>query len=330
MAQWLPFLEDSAVDAALKDFSQHHHSLALDTTELAEQAQAVAVPDDVMREQLASSLGLSVEEAGLDRLLQSRDTGSKTFEDYLWQEQSALVEALVRAYARRRLRPLLEEFEVLEVEREGEWLLSERGFDEGQTIELLYDEKVVHRERAPSSTRYQLWFMSRPDALLRSRQDNALYLLSFKTASTWDVRKERDAQHDMQGLSEGIEVERRLGKHWQTLHDNPQTWCIFRMQHYLKELPAPPRILGIRYEYLLKGYRKEDKDLSQRVGFTAWTQRSHLLRQYVATSVPQSKKGPPPFKHGDVCWSWSYLDEDGQEHKLAWQNWRSVPVWEGK
>ena len=42
----------------------------------------------------------------------------REYEAYLMAEQSALVEGMVRAYARRRLRPLLEEFEVLEVERE--------------------------------------------------------------------------------------------------------------------------------------------------------------------------------------------------------------------
>jgi hypothetical protein len=46
-------------------------------------------------------------------------------EKFLETEQRALIEAMVRAYARRRLQPLLEEFEALEVEREGEWLLGE-------------------------------------------------------------------------------------------------------------------------------------------------------------------------------------------------------------
>ena len=45
-------------------------------------------------------------------------------DDYLLRELAMLVEGMVRAYARRRLRPLLEQFEVLEVEREGEWKLA--------------------------------------------------------------------------------------------------------------------------------------------------------------------------------------------------------------
>ena len=66
-------------------------------------------------------------------------------------------------------------------------------------------------------TRYESRFMSRPDALLRSRADNSLYILSYKTAATWDIRKARDAEHDMQGLREGVEVERRLREWWEEL-----------------------------------------------------------------------------------------------------------------
>jgi hypothetical protein len=46
------------------------------------------------------------------------------FDRYLRAEQGALVEAMMRAYMRRRLRPLLEEFQILEVEREGTWELA--------------------------------------------------------------------------------------------------------------------------------------------------------------------------------------------------------------
>ena len=106
-------------------------------------------------------------------------------DEYLYQEQKALVEAQVRAYARRRLRPLLDAYEVLEVEREGEWELADG-----------------------------LWFMSRPDALLRDRQTGDLYIQSFKTGASWDVRKGKDAEHDAQGLSEGVEIEKRLAEWW--------------------------------------------------------------------------------------------------------------------
>jgi len=324
-------LEDQAVDAAISDLAQYRGSLALDTSEALAQASAVPVPDDVMRSQLAESLGMSIEDAGLDALMTTQQGGQKAFDEYLWREQSALVEGLVRAYARRRLRPLLEEFEVLEVEREGTWELAGESDScpqcdsHNQLNRPTSCHDAWHRETLRG---YSIVFCSRPDALLRSRSDNSLYLMSFKTAATWDRRKELDAQHDMQGLSEGVEVERRLGEWWHQLHTTKiveDGWGMsYAMREYLSELPSPPRILGIRYEYLLKGYRGEDKDLSARFGFKVWSQRSHLVRRYRAVSLP--KKGEGGFSLGDYCWSFDYLREDGMESKLYYGHWKSEPV----
>lgn len=262
--------EDEAIEAALLELEKSRPGgLELDTAETEAQRRAV--------ETLGSSLYASAEEFGVPVSAQEATEligvaeGQQAFERYLWTEQSALVEGLVRAWARRRLPFLQEHYEILEVEREGEW------------------------ELAPGIT-----FMSRPDALLRRKSDNTLWIQSFKTAATWDVRKERDAQRDMQSLSEGVEVERRLRE----------------------------RVHGIRYEYLLKGQRREDRDLSARVGFGAYTQGSILTRAYTCTSVPQRGKSIGAYDLGDVCWSWDYLKEDGSTSKLAWQNWHARPTWE--
>ena len=162
--------------------------------------------------------------------------------------------------------------------------------------------------------------MSRPDALLRSRADNSLYILSFKTAASWDVRKARDAEHDMQGLSEGVEVEKRLGEWWEsrdrTAHSRTRHLRVFarRCINFLQSIPTPPRILGIRYEYMLKGSRYADKDLGSRFGLNVWAQRSHLIRAY----------------QGDAewCWSYDFLKDDGGTSKLYYKNWRPRAVWE--
>lgn len=279
--------EHAAVIDALTDLSRYAGRLERDATERAASDLPVADDAAVMRAQLAGSLGLTVEEAGLsediDRLAERAAQGRRDADEWLWREQSALVEGMVRVYARRRLSVLLKEFEVLEVEREGTWTLH----DPDEIDHLVGDS-------------YDIQFMSRPDALLRERSTGGLYLLSYKTAASWDVRKARDAEHDMQGLSEAVEVERRRGE----------------------------RVLGIRYEYLLKGYRSEDKDLTQRFGFSVWTQRSPLVRRYVARSLPKTKAGDCGYALGDVCASWEYLRDDGTEGKLAWQNWKGQSVWE--
>jgi hypothetical protein len=314
-------VEDEAVAIALADFATH--SVELDTTELA----AMTPQPDIMTQQLAGSLGMTPEEAGLGAMAERLQHQQGAFDSYLAKEQAALVEALIRAYARRRLRPLLEQFEVLEVEREGEWLLSEwnERDEEGSNLHI----------GAPYDN--ALWFMSRPDALLLERESQQLYILSFKTAASWDIRKAKDAERDMQGLSEGVEVEQRLAEWWQALQNAKHLAGVMNkditivptqihpdsaMGKFLLSQFAPPRILGIRYEYILKGERWTDKDLSAKFNMTCRSQRSHLIRAYMN---PGMAAGDEQFN-----WAWDYLKPDGsgESSKLYWKSWRSAPVWE--
>lgn len=297
-------LEEDAVAAALTDFATYAGALELDAFE----RNAMAAVPEKLHEQLSQSLGMTLEEAGLPSVEQRYAAGMSQFDAYLAKEQAQLVEALVRAYCRRRLVPLLEQFTVLEVEREGEWQLGD----------------IVN-----GNVNAELWFMSRPDALLLEKESQQLYLMSFKTAATWDMRKEKDAQHDMQGLSEGVEVEQRLAEMWSKGRQDSKYagTATKEMWEFLQSQPAPPRILAIRYEYILKGERWKDKELSARLGMECRSQRTHLLRQYVCTSVPTRGKSEGAFTYGDVCWSWDYVrTEDMKDSSLAWTNWKSQPV----
>jgi PD-(D/E)XK nuclease superfamily len=347
----LEWMEDEAVRVALADFEQYTKAgLELDAFERAAMQTAapaqVASPDGATYEQqlLAQARDLGMSEAEVaqyaESLARGKTAGTGEFDRWLEAEQRALVEAMVRAYARRRLRPLLEEFEVLEVEREGEWKLGDytKCVPNYEGCCLRCEQSSSYKDAdwkilADCPNGYEVWFLSRPDALLRERATNQLYILSFKTTSQWDIRKEKNAQHDMQGLTEGVEIERRLGEWWQQVNQpgsykdalgfNIET----RMYQFLKSLPEPPRILGIRYEFLLKGERWKDKDLSARFGMDVRSQRTPLLRQYVAVSTP--KRGEAGYQIGDVCASWDFLKEDGSKGQLSWQNWKSQPVWEG-
>jgi PD-(D/E)XK nuclease superfamily len=327
-------LEDAAVAAALADFAPHRRGIALDLAE--ETAMAVGAGTDLKNfdAQLiatATELGMDPSDPALRELVARQKNSAAEFDDWLYQEQAALVEGMVRAYARRRLRPLLEEFEVLEVEREGDWELASASHDwvpddaddpEYSAEHCGFCGRQRYKEVIHSTECYSLRFMSRPDALLRSRADNSLYLLSYKTAATWDVRKARDAEHDMQGLSEGVEVERRLGDWWAKVRQGGSGMSYVSHTHgskamfdYLTAIPAPPRILGIRYEYLLKSSRYADKDLSSRFGLNVWAQRSHLIRAYQGLD-------------GTWCWSYEFQKDDGGSSKLYYKNWRPKAVWE--
>lgn len=318
-------LEDSAVRDALADLARTR--IELDTTELA--AMTAVGPD--LAATLAESLGLAPDDPRVTTLAERTFQGRGDFDKYLAAEQAALVEGMVRAYARRWLRPLLEMYEVLEVEREGEWKLSEW---------WVGDSTDPSRDNGSTDDKRELWFMSRPDALLRDRESNQLYILSFKTTGSWDHRKERDARHDMQGLSEGVEVDLRLAAWWDsaaeiqeqvgnTIADQNEAYEVWAwgkvsptraIYDYLTSMPSPPRILGIRYEYLLKGDRWKDKDLTARLGVESRVQKSHLIRGYYNQAA----------KPGDALWNWSwdFLKEDGGKSNLYWKNWRGQPVWE--
>jgi hypothetical protein len=319
-APWLE-IEEHAVRAALGDFAQY-------------QAQLDIGEEDF---EIAAATERTLKSAGDPELVaQARQIAAKgrsDYDQYLYEEQSALVEGLVRAYARRRLRPLLEQYEVLEVEREGSWLLSQWKSEHTKPGPETIFSGIPGATSILTLEDKELWFMSRPDALLLERESKQLYILSFKTAAKWDRRKGEDAKRDMQGLSEGVEVEKRLAKWWTMIKAAPAPWSLnagFQIDattivppataDFLRHSPSPPRIMGIRYEYMLKGERRIDKDLSARLGIDVRAQSSPLVRAYKN----------PGMAAGDEQWniSWDYVKEDGSTSKLYYKNWRGAPVFE--
>jgi hypothetical protein len=102
---------------------------------------------------------------------------------YVYQEQRALCEALIRVFAIHGLAELHQRYRVLSVEREINW------------------------EIAPGLT-----LMARCDGELEDRELEEPFILSFKTAAYYDRRKERDGGHDVQGLSEMAAFEADTGR----------------------------------------------------------------------------------------------------------------------
>lgn len=326
-------IEDLAVKTALAELATHADGLELD---LSEQAGQSNVTDQTLGD-LGASLGVDVNEAVGQAVMDAK----AKFDAYLWQEQSALVEGMVRAYARRRLKPLLQQYEVLEVEREGDWLLyageHEWVFDDPDDPEYSpthckFCGRKRHEDYTSPTQCFGIRFASRPDALLLDRESRQLYIQSFKTAASWDIRKERDAERDMQGLSEGVEVERRLAE-WHALIHNPfepdngfgfdvlekkgATRAVF---DYLRAHDAPPRILGIRMEYMFKGDRWRDKDLTRELGIESRVQKSPLVRAYLNAGMAAGDE--------QWCWSYDYHKEDGSASKLYYKTWRPAAVWQ--
>jgi hypothetical protein len=289
--------EDDAVALALAEFNQQADAgLDVEMGEALPRLAAQTAGISPANEFALIHLGLTPDQAST---FDSRcaNYGGAEYDAYLRAEQACLLEALVRCWARRGLPRLLAEYEVLEVEREGKWELADG-----------------------------LWFLSRPDALLRHRQSGDLVLQSFKTTGAMDARKLRDAERDMQGLSEGVQLEQRLARQWQYAQETraPGRQPLNAVGEWLYSLSAPPRITAIRYEYILKGERDKRsrvaKALSARVGFEARIQQSPLTYLWVKPGMTAADT--------EIAHSFGWTDESGKERKLAWQSWNQAPVWE--
>ena len=90
-----------------------------------------------------------------------------------------------------------------------------------------------------------------------------------------------------------------------------------RVRDWLCQLPDPPTILGVRYEYLLKGSRKENKKAQP--GEPRWNQESVLVRAYKQEGITSE----------DRRWAWSYdwVDEGGKGRRLDYRSWQKAAVW---
>jgi len=78
-------------------------------------------------------------------------------------------------------------------------------------IKAQYTILDVEREEAVSLGD-GVTLLARTDALLEHKIDHTLHIWSLKTTKQYDSRKEADGQTDIQGLSEALAVEARLGK----------------------------------------------------------------------------------------------------------------------
>lgn len=187
--------------------------------------QAVNIARILWREILSTqSLGIhSIEE---DRL------------DWIIAEQECLWEGLIRAFALRRLPQILDEYDILEVEKE--------------EISTTFSEIVQLNGKL--------------DALLLRKHDQKLVIFSLKTASMYADVTARDIQHDMQGVSEWFLVQERLTRlynYWlepaiyvDELKDLSEGLKL-HFEYCLAD-DATPKIFAVQYECILKGQRKQD------------------------------------------------------------------------
>lgn len=155
----------------------------------------------------------------------------------LIEEQANLAYALVWTFGRRRLASLLERYEVVAVEPEICWLV---GWTEPRTTEVKIRGVEIFTDPVA------IVMMSRPDAILRSREDGKLWTVSWKTSKRFDQEYLEKLQIDVQGITEGLAVQAMYGE----------------------------EVGGSFYGYFLKG----DKQFDAEIGMKRYT--SPLIRPY--------------------------------------------------
>jgi hypothetical protein len=230
--------------------------------------------------------------------------------DFIIYEQMTLIEALIRAFAIYRLPTFLEQYEVLEVEKE-----------------------EVYEDFSESVT-----WLGKADGLLRNKLTNELVVLSIKTASQYleDITL-RNILHDMQGVSEIACVENRLDKiyknfiNWWASNADGLKYTYKRFPQYEiteeislgtlelfleyynqgKEEIKPRKV---QYEYLIKGQRRKDSD-------GLYRQQNILVH---------------PYKKDPMMFFTSQMDSYTNESEYKWsvdagktpKNWSKINIWE--
>jgi hypothetical protein len=188
---------------------------------------------------------------------------------FVFNEQKALIEGLIRVYEKIQLPKLLAEYEVLEVEKEIEFPLvshivykyscmdcarEDIYYDTFQDLkcyscksENLIKEDIIIPD---------LILMSKPDAILRDKSTNGLVVYSLKTASTWTETNEKQAKYDAQGISELIATE------------------------YLMD----EEVEAVKMDYLIKGSRNYYTDYQSFEKNKVKLQNSFLCHAYILDS----------------------------------------------
>ena len=208
-------------------------------------------------------------------------------------EQKAIVEGLLRAWWSHDGERFVSEFEVIETEREGRAMLM-------PPVPEYEDVDVESRSISVYPAQDGMVLMFRPDALVREISSGDLYVVSWKTASTFGQYTVNQINTDMQSMSEVWGIQQEAASKWEETFNLP--------------IDGPrPSINGVLYLFCVKGQRRMDDYL----GFK--TQDTPLAYGWV-------RKGDD----GDE-WAWRYKwasEEEGKKFTQLPKGFRKVTIWD--
>lgn len=222
-------------------------------------------------------------------------------------EQECLWEGLIRAWAIKRLPDILEEFIILEVEKE-------------EVFENFSD---------------MVTFLGKADGLFLGKPNHPsaagkIVQLSIKTASTFPEVTQRNIQHDMQGVSEQVCTNDRLEKAWKKWEEivqdadflglvpedfSPETQAFIKQYSWFKEFKECPTVYAVQYEFLLKGQRKQDPQNSG-----IYKQQSFLCHPYKLDSIMTLSGNSLGFTPTSYKWKTG----SGRQAK----GWEKTDIWD--
>jgi PD-(D/E)XK nuclease superfamily len=239
------------------------------------------------------------------------------------EEQCALAEGLLRAWWAFEGERFLGTFEVLECEKEGRAYLTNEYSSTVVEGSVARYENGVHTSELREIQDNSLVLMFRPDALVRERETGDLYVVSWKTCSTFNKRTVDQAKTDMQSMSEvwGLQqtFEQPVDIKYTLRYSEPATEeqkaeGIDSIDYY-SSFPniTLAKIEGVLYKFVVKGSRRKDS------WDGLYKQGSHLVYGWVKLATEKSE-----FPE----WSWCYEfeTEDGKSSRLG-KGWQKKPIW---
>jgi hypothetical protein len=223
-------------------------------------------------------------------------------QEFTYNEQKALTEGLVRAWAIAEMPRIVERYKVIAVEREIE------------PIEI-----------APG-----VWFQSRVDAEMRELVSGDYFNYSIKTSKGWGEREENSYKSDLQGVTEIWAVEqdslradnlidemvKKLGE-LDGYSRYPQA-NIEQIMGYLLKKKLGKKVSGVRFCILIKGVRKKP-DYYGNDPDALYITYSPLIRGYKLITPTEVR-----YSH-----SWFYPNPENKSGKSAiGKGWEPFNVWE--
>jgi hypothetical protein len=160
-------------------------------------------------------LAVSAALLGYETEVKSKELELEQNEDqlFVFNEQKALIEGLIRVYEKIQLPRILSEYNVLAVEKEIEYPLVIHSYIPCNVCLLEYKEISKYNPSCPTCVIFNkhidksITLMSKPDAILRDKSTGGLVVYSLKSSSSWTETNEKQNTYDDQGISELVATE---------------------------------------------------------------------------------------------------------------------------